>query len=246
MQLQQATIAMPNELFLNLKEWLVLGKLKSVQHQEFTYSYYWILAYFWRYALYAEQKIGQPEIKQMLGYNPNDKRLNYIIKKNGLLNEENYTLATPNYPVAWNMKKDEDVSFDMIYDFDVEDRKFLSPNQSRSFFAQSPVKHLGDTENDGIYWNSSNTHIVGGDIFDECMKNDNLSCAGFYLYGILTFIRDKSMSGKFLCANKTLIEYTGWSKNRVCNITNELVSNRLISKEQSVKRKGSVNEYEIY
>lgn len=236
---------MPNELLLHLKEWLVLGKLKSVQHQEFAYSYYWLLAYFWRYAFYAQQKIGQPEIKQMLSYNPNEKRLNYIMKKNGLFNEENYTVPSTNYPVAWSMKTGEDVEFDMLHDFDIHDREFLSLNKSRNFFVQSPLKHIGDLENDGIYWNSSNTHIVNGNIFANCMSNSKLGCAGFYLYGLLIFIRDKSMSSVFPCANDTLIAYTGWSLERVTRLTSELESASMLHKEQRVKAKGSVNEYTI-
>lgn len=228
-----------------MKEWLLTGELKSVQHQEFIYTYYWLVAYLWRYALYAQQKIGQPDIKKILKYNPNEKRINYVIKKGGLLDMKEYTLPTSNYPVSWSMKKGEDVRFDMLHDFDEEDRKLLASNQSHSYFVKSPVKHMGDPENEGIFWNASNTHLMNGEVLTECMKNNKLGCAGFYLYGLLVFIRDKSNSDTFLCANKTLMEYTGWSKNKIYEVSSELVECGLINKTQKAKRKGSVNEYVV-
>lgn len=247
MQLHQSvSIAMPNEIFIDLKNWVKTGDLKSIQHQEFAYSYYWLLAYLWRYSYYSEEKIGQPEIKKILGYNSNEKRLNYIIKKNGLLNEMSYTFPTSNYPVSWHMRTGEDVEFDMLNDFEYYDRELLTPNKSRNFFVQSPLKHLGDSENDGIYWNSSNTHILNSNIFTVCMSNSKLGCAGFYLYGLLVYIRDKSMSSVFHCANETLVTYTGWSLERIIRLTNELEKTSTLSKEQRVKTKGSVNEYNIF
>src|SRR5690606_30679987 len=99
----------------------------------------------WRYGLYLEKKIGQPEIKSILNYSPNEKRLNYIIKRKGLLNAEGYTSPTSNYPVSWELKKSEGLKFTMLYDFNEEEREHLSPDKSRNFFIQSPLKHLGNS-----------------------------------------------------------------------------------------------------
>lgn len=241
----ERSITMPNEILQEMKDWLASGELKSIQHQEFVYTYYWLLTYLWRYALYAEQKLTQSDIKRLLGFNPNEKRLNYIMKKDGLLDIKEYTSTTKDFPISWSMKKSEQLSFDMLHEINQVDRGYLLPYQSPNYFVKSPVKHMGNPENEGIFWNSSDTHIVNGEVFTMCMNNRNLGCAGFYLYGVLVFIRDKSKSESFLCSNKTLLTYTSWNRNKLQKLANELVCTGLIEKNQGVKAKGSVNEYII-
>lgn len=239
-------IAMPNEILQDMKDWLEEGLIKSVQHQEFIYSYYWLLAYLWRYTLYSEHKITQSEIKRMLGYNPNDSRLDYILKKEGILDSKGYTSATKNYPVSWNQKKKEDIQFTMLLDLDEEYRKYMNKFTARNNFVKEPLKHtFGDEYNEGAFWSIANTHEMSGHLFRLCMSDRDLGCAGFYLYGVLTFIRDKSSAVEFPCANETLVTFTGWNERRVIRITNSLQSVGLLHKEQIRKIKGSVNHYRL-
>lgn len=241
----ERSIAMPNEILQDMKDWYQSGDIKSIRHQEFVYSYYWLLTYLWRYALYPEQKITQSDIKRILGYNPNEKRLNYVMKRGGLLDSKEYTTSTKDFPISWKLRKGESLSFDMLYDINPIDRKFLLKHESPNYFVKSPVKHMGNSTEDGIFWNSSNTHIINGEVLTTCMDNENLGCAGFYLYGVLVFISDKAQSDSFLCSNKTLLTYTRWNRNKLQRVTNELVNIGLIEKSQKVKTKGSVNEYKI-
>ena len=244
MQFQQSTIPMPNEILLEMKEWIKSEDLKSIQHQEFIYAYYWLLAYLWRYAQYAEQKITQSDIKRILGYNPDEKRLNYIIKKRGLLDEKDYTLATNNFPVNWSFTIDKELSFDMLYDFNEDDRTYLLKYDSNRYIIKEPIRFTGTDDEEGIYWNTSNTHMVSGEVLSNCIEN-GFSCAPFYLYGILVFIRDKSNSDEFPCANNTLCEYTGWNERKIIRTTNTLMDLGFIQKEQKNKQKGAVNYYRL-
>lgn len=240
--ISESTIYMPNEIFIDLKNWTKEKDIKSIQHQEFIYTYYWLLAYLWRYAQYSEQKITQSDIKQALGYNPEEKRLNYIMKKGGLLDEKDYSLATNNFPVNWNFANREELSFDMLYDFNEDERKYLLKYDSNRYIVKEPIKFTGSDDEEGVYWNVSNTHMMRGDLLLNCIEN-GYSCAPFYLYGILTFIRDKSDSVEFPCANDTLREYTGWNERKVIKITNTLMDLGFIQKEQKNKQKGAVNYY---
>lgn len=240
----ERSIAMPNEIFSDMKEWVSKGKLKSIQHQEFVYSYYWLLAYLWRYAMYAEHKITQSDIKRILGYNPNEKRLNYIMKKDGLLDEEGYSRATNDFPVSWRKIGEKELILDMLSEFSEEDRSLLIRFESNRYLVKEPLKFTGAKGGDGIYWNSSNTHIISGEVLHSSMKK-GAGCATFFLYGLLTYIRDKSGKSEFPCANSTLCQYTGWSERRVIGITNELVELNLIQKEQKSKQKGAVNYYKL-
>ena len=242
-------IAMPNEIFEEMKEWVNNGELKSVQHQEFVYSYYWLITYLWKYAKYAEQEYTQSRIKQMLGYYPNEKRLNYIIKENGLLDGKEYSKAMMDYPVTWSLKEG-DLSFSMLSEYDKVDRQYLIHFKTHKFFVKAPLKSIGTESEEGIFWHSSNAHMINGDVFKACMENEGLGCAAFYLYGLFVYMRDKNLhfnnSETFSCANKTLVELTGWNEKRVTKITGNMVKAKLIEKKQNVKVRGSVNTYKLY
>lgn len=237
---------MPNEIFSDMKEWLVLDDLKSIQHQEFVYSYYWLLAYLWRFAVHSEHKITQSDIKRMLNYNPKNSRLDYIMKRDGLMDSKSYTKTTIDYPVSWSQKGKDDVQFTMLHHLDKEYREYVSKFIARNNFVKNPLKHTGeDVDEEGVFWNISNTHSMSGEMFKICMSNTDLGCAGFYLYGVLVFIRDKIGVDEFPCANETLATYTGWNEKRIIRITNCLQTNHLLHKDQIRKMKGSVNHYSL-
>ncbi|MGG0667685.1 hypothetical protein ABE073_04065 [Lederbergia citrisecunda] len=247
----EITIAMPNELLFHLPEWLSNKELKSNQHQEFIYSYLWLISYYWRYARYAEEKITQQTIKSVLGYNPDEKRLNYIVKKNGLLDAKGYTSTTKNYPVSWSFENSkEGVSFTMLKSLDLEFQALVSKFKSENYQVKCPLVSVGTDVSEGIYWNTDNTHFMSQELFDLCMKHPKLQCAGFYLCGVLKYIGDKnyhfSSSLEFECSNDALKDFTNWSIRRIAETTNTLMSIGLIHKEQKVKSRGQRNSYKLF
>lgn len=242
------TIAMPNEIIWDLIKWSSTGKLKSVQHREFVYCYYWYIAFLWRTAAYADSVVDQRSIKRKLGYNENEKRIDYIIKKGGLLDKCGYTKAVSDYPVGWIIDG-EDLFFSMYSDYDKISRGYLPLQITGRTIIKAPLKHLGSEEEEGIFWNSQNTHLITSDIFEMCMNNSKLGRAGFYMFGILVSMRDKnrhySGEGFFKCSNETLVKLTGWDIKKVTSVTNSLVDAGLISKEQRFKIKGDINCFEV-
>lgn len=231
------SIFMPNELFSEIKEWTLSGAVKSKQHQEFVYSYYWLITYLWRYAKYSKMEINQSIIKEWLGYNPNEKRINYLIKKNGVLDMVQLTTNTRNYPVDWIIE-DKELSFLMYKQFDEEDRLIINKFNSINYVVKAPMKHI-DRDQQGLFWHTDNSHEVSAHAFYECMKNDKLGCSGFYLYGYLKYLEDKSLhfnqNGKIELANQTISEALLWDQKKITKLTNELACVGLIKKEQGKK-----------
>ena len=238
-------VAMPNRIFADMRQWLQEGELKSPQHQEFIYGFYWLIAYLWGFAKYGEYDYIISDIKGLLGYNPNEKRINYIIKQDGLLDRKRYTDTVDDFPVLWSLK-DGELSHTMLSDYDEVDQQIVNKFKSQKPFVKSPLLSLGE-DRDGLYWNADNSHIIRGDVFTLCMENKELRCAGLYLYGMLQMMSDKNLhfnkSEEFQCANKTLVELTGWGITKVKKIVNELCEVGLISKEQKLQKKGEVNWY---
>lgn len=239
---------MPNKIYADMRQWLDDGELKSPQHQEFLYCFYWMIAYLWGFAKYGEKGFTISDIKQMLGYNPNEKRINYIVKQDGLLDQKGYTDTVNDYPVLWHMKDGEDISFTMLSDYDELDRELVNKFKTAKPFIKAPLLSLGE-DNNGLYWNAENSHIVRGEIVVACMANEELKCAGVYLYGILLMMRDKNLhfhdTDEFQCANKTLVEMTGWNIKKVVRITSELDNIGLITRKQKVQKKGEVNWFTL-
>lgn len=243
------TIPIPNGLFREIKEWTQSGAVKSNQHQEFIYSYYWLLVYLWRYAKYYQHTVTQKDIKQLLGYNPNEKRLDYLIKKNGVLDMVGLTEHELDYPVSWNQKGDGELSFTMLSEFSRDDQRIIKSNKPQKYSMKSPVRHIGNGIDDGYFRNIEETHEIPAYVFKICMENESMGCAGFYLFSILKYIEDKSIhfnkSATFEMGNEKLAEITLWNERRVTKVANELAKSGLIHKEQKHKYQGKRNSYRI-
>lgn len=187
---KENSIYVPNELFGDIKK----GGLKGGSHVAFAYSYYYLMLWLYRYTKYGQMNIDVKMIKEILGYNPNNKDVNYIIKKNGVLDQLGYTLSTTDYPISWNFNKG-DIEFVLLSDLENEMRQYVMNDKGRNYKIKVPVKGLyrtveseEDNHLDGIYYDISETHLVPFTVFMDCMENSKLGCIGFYLYG---FLKDK-------------------------------------------------------
>src|SRR5437763_8036906 len=99
---KEKRIFMPNEIFDDFK-----SGFDSGVHKAFAYSYYYVVNYLYRYTKYSfGERFTQPEIMEFLGYSASNKKLNYITKKDGLLDQIGYTKTTTDYPVQWNFDSD--------------------------------------------------------------------------------------------------------------------------------------------
>lgn len=242
-------VAIPNEIFGDMRSWLEVGELKSPHHQEFIYCFYWMIAYLWNYAKYGEHGFTLADIKKLLGYNPNEKRLNYIIKKNGLLDQKGYSSSVNDYPILWHMNEDKQMSYTMLSDYDKEDRERLNTFKSLNVIVKAPLKSIGNENEDGLFWNAANSHLMRGEIIVACTVDGKMNCSAVYMYGLLLMMNEKNKhfhgEEKFQCANKTLIGLTGWDRRKINETVGFLVDIELIKKEQAVKKKGEINWYSI-
>lgn len=102
----ESKLAMPNELFTKLLELKEDKTIKS-NHAPFIYSYLYLNAYLYRYSIYETYVPSTSDIKEMLGMSKGTKTVDYIIKKDGLLDKLGLTYSTKDYPIH-TMWVDED------------------------------------------------------------------------------------------------------------------------------------------
>ncbi|GKV64095.1 MULTISPECIES: hypothetical protein [unclassified Sporosarcina] len=236
------------------KEWKVfisneiLGELKnhikSGSHIAFAYSYMYLITYLYRYAKYfsVAEILNNAKIKEILGYNPKQQTLDYLIKRNGLLDKIGYTKTTKDYPVVWEYSKEEGLEFTMRSELDKEIADMTMPIP-KGFFLKEPTlsldKEVQETlENgeideyviDGTFKDVENTTMIPFEVFMYCMSNEKIGCIGFYLYAFLKRGNDVFAEG-YDVSFEELIEETGLSNGTVNKYMAILKSYKMIDFE---------------
>lgn len=124
----QREITLPNFLFDKLNDLVKQKKLKS-QHIGFTYSYIYLITYLCRYTKYDYFIPSTSKIKEILGYSPTNKTLDYIIKENGLLDKDGITKTINDFPVVamWEFNENYEKVLNITFISELEDvKKFKS------------------------------------------------------------------------------------------------------------------------
>jgi hypothetical protein len=188
----EKNIFMPNEIFDDLA-----NNIEIKQHIPFAYSYYYYINYLYRYCEFSADKlITQGDIKERLGYSAGNKKINYLISRDGLLDRIGYTMTTTNYPIAWYQTGDNSVEFKTLEE--AKEEGFIPPLNERAYVIKHPIKAFYRTDEDekingqytGTFYKVENTHMINYRIFNAIMDNEKeLGTNAFYLYG---FIRHKN------------------------------------------------------
>lgn len=221
-------IFMPNEIFNDLK-----NVLSNSSHLAFAYSYYYLISWLYRYAIYGNDIYTTDTIKEILGYYKNNKTVNYIIKKNGLLDNMGYTQLQSDYPVFWTFE-DNELSFTMLSEYDIETQKLLKSKASRNYKIKVPLKGIYRTEEDinegyesGTFYEIDNTHHIPFDVFLFCVSNENIGVIGFYLWSYLK-MKNQIHSSGYDVSIDYLAKETGVKRSSTVKYLNVLKSHRMI------------------
>jgi hypothetical protein len=200
----QNKVYIHNEIFEELK----LLHNKGGSHVAFTYTYYFLICWLYRYTKYGELNIDVKMIKEILGYNATNKKLDYLIKKGGVLDEIGLTETSSDYPLLWTFE--DGLEFMMLSDFDEDVRKLYQ--KGKNYKIKVPVKGLIRNGEEGTFYDITYTHEMTFDLFAHCMGSE-LGCSGFYLYGYLKYRCDKF--NEYCVSLERLGEEVGMSKNTV-------------------------------
>lgn len=200
-------LLMPNEVMEMLKD----SELKDArgEHIVVAYSYLYLTTWMYRYSKYSDIDLlytTTKGLKNILGVSPTSVSYNYIIKKNGLLDElgltrtESFTEA----PVQWEFNHDdkEFIDFTLFNELSDDLQKVMSGGQSvKRRQIKYPVLALenrtpsDDFESNGTFFGGGKerTHRISFEAFMKCVTTEDLGVIGFYLY---SFIRSRYGNGK--------------------------------------------------
>ncbi|MEK4030760.1 hypothetical protein MKZ02_19780 [Pseudobacillus sp. FSL P4-0506] len=236
---KQNDIFIPNEIFEDFKT------IKK-NHIPFAFSYYYLTNWLYRYAKYGfvAELLTQKELKQILGYSPIYKPVDYLIKKNGVLEQMKYLETTNEIPTTWEMGHSfqydisEDLAFN-YYEYDAEMNEY-GVNFPNRYVIKKPIRaftrHVNDEEAqedyendyiDGTFYDVSNTTLIPFEVFLFCMENEQIGCTGFYLWSYLKMNNQFYDSGFDIPLEK-LAEETGISKKSLSEYLKLLRKHRMI------------------
>lgn len=233
------SLFMPNEIFEELK-----SNIDNSPHITFTYSYIYFIHWQYRYIKHMSKEglIDNSKIKEILGYNPDTKGLDYITKKNGLTDKLKYTETVKNIPISWEINNYEGIHFTLLSDYE----EILNHwNLPRKYSIKYPVRafkrfpHNEDMQReynegyeDGIYYDITNSHKITFDIFIYCMSNSEIGATGFYLYSFIKRKNDYYNSGWDISIDR-MPEETGLSARTVSRYIDILRKYKMITVEHN-------------
>lgn len=230
----QSSVGIPNYLFNQLNLLVKQKKLKS-QHIGFAFSYIYFITYMARYAKYDCFLPSTKQIKEILGYSATNKTIDYIIKKDGLLDKAGITKTIDDFPVVAEWKEDYSIvgknkSLEITFASEIyPDMTFFKNERKANGQTMCKIPLFGfynNPDNWGSGQPYDGTFFFGYDetgidftlidfrVFAYCMeKSEELGCNAFYLYCYLKSKND--IYNGYNATSKRLAQETGLSQRTV-------------------------------
>jgi hypothetical protein len=190
-------LLMPNNIFDILSQDEELMSAKA-PHVAIAYTYTYYITWLYRYAKYGVMELentSDKKIKRVLGLAETNKEINYIIKKNGVLDRLGITktLSFLEAPVRWYFWEDDTTIPEWILFKEVnDDLRDIGKNvnikrkQIKEPLLATSEREVGDGNVfNGTFYDKEYTHQMPFEVFTECMTNPELGCTAFYIYGYI-------------------------------------------------------------
>jgi hypothetical protein len=209
---------LPNEIFKDLTD----SDIRSFRHRAFAYSFYYLAC-----SLYRNAKYGYIPLRDLFSLNlieklyGDRKPINYITKRNGVLDQIGYTSSENNFPIVCDIEDGFIVDFQMYQDLPKEVRDEM--NVPSNFICKKPLKAFFRNSNDayytGTFFEFENTHVIDFTIFAKCVTSSQYGFESFYVYSFLNAFEG-------LMSSKTIYKsYLTLSLNTSTKNLNRILSN---------------------
>ncbi|MED1803067.1 hypothetical protein ABEZ21_23940 [Brevibacillus porteri] len=252
---EREKIFLPNSIFQELKNAMTGNeKNRSSKHIPFAYAYVFLISYLWRYAKFGLQNgdydYTEDELKRLLTVSGSNKNMNYITKKNGVLEQIGYIRKVSDYPIVPHFSNKvgnsyeafNNLEFTMLSDLDGYMKESIGKDNLKNRKVNFPVRgyygckeHEEENYTDGYLFEiheinnetAKGTHEVNIETFLFCMSNDGIGLEGFYIYQYLKY---QSFNGDrfWNCAQKDFESNFGIDTDMVKSRLKTLEEHRMI------------------
>lgn len=219
-------------LFNEIDEMVKENIIKHDNHRGYVYSYLWLNSYLWRHFKYFSETVTIKTVKEVLGRNPLDKKVDYLTKKNGILDSKGYTEYTNDFPIDAVISNE--FKFVYISDLDADTAKSIKSIKPRGYNMKKPLHGYSRGDKDGLYFSKDDVVHITLEEFLLCMSNDNIGADSFYLYSWI------KMRGKLLKQDEITILYRemtnvlGYGTDKLRMLLSHLEEVELIESESVV------------
>lgn len=234
----ERNVIMPNEVFDILLYEIDEKALKSV-HIPYMYGYLFLQTWLWRYAKYDQRVPTQEQLREILGKNSNDRRMNYITGKGGLLDESELTETTRDFSVfvkfeqSYTGEKEKFPTILTVSEMYKKDAKYFYENVNNNTTAKKPLFMYEREEFiEGTLYSVERTHIIDIRVFDFCMKHDDLGLTAFFMW---CYIKHKNdIYGGYDASEDRLSKELVMSKKTVQKYRNALRSHNMLNLQHNM------------
>lgn len=239
------TIYTPNEIFDELKQ----SNIKPV-HIPFAYSYYFLVSYLYKMCAYDEITPSQKELKEWLGFSSNNKTINYIVKKGGVLDHLLYTQTTTDYPVSYHRDDYGDIEFDTVQNEDDYMKELYRSRHSARYIIKHPVKCFSRYPVydlnclDGTFYQTFDTHRTELSTIQFMLSHSELGVTGFYIYQFLLYKCDKFPEG-YKMTYQQLADELGYYHVTITKYLKLLISYNCISANSEMSKYYTWYSYKV-
>lgn len=221
------------DIFNELNNMSDVGFFKVNKNKIFTFGYIWLVSYLWKYSKYGENKYDVGTIKSILGSSAEDKRLDYLVKRNGVLDKQGYTEPSRDFPITTSFEGDV-VVITTVNDIGENEKKDYLKNYGNRYFCKKPLKQYGRNGKPGLMFSRDDTFSLTVSEFTRTVLCREIGVDGFYLYAYIKLKLKITNSSKVLIWFTELKEVTGFCDKTIRKYINSLQAAGMISKETVV------------
>lgn len=236
-------------IFNHFKLMTDTGAIKNNSHRTFAFAYNWLVSYLWKYSKYGIQEINTQDIKSILGVSPQEQRVNYLIKKDGVLDKVGYTETTRDFPISTDLTGDDGIKITQLSDMDEFLSKMFLKQYSKRYTCKKPLLQYQREGKKGLMYSKDDTIPISIFEFTRCVLCSEIGVDGFMIYCYLKYRSKMFGYAPVTVFNNEIVDAIGFKERKIRTLVHNLELAGMIKVERKTTYKDGAftknNTYEI-
>ncbi len=172
-------------IFNTINDLFSKGEIKRTSHKMITFSYLWLVGYLWKYSKYNNMEINTKDIKIILGLSPIEKRIDYLIKKDGLLDSIGMLETTRDFPIYSNFDKNKGIEITKLSNLSKDMMEDYLKRYNSRYTCKKPLFQYTREGKVGLMFSKDDTIPISVLEFTRIVLCPDLGVEGLYVYAYI-------------------------------------------------------------